>query len=80
MIKLNKRVSRVSHATIREAGKDRDIVIEIEPPGLVFFRAKGCKRRYGLPANALYMICLKAHVESERAAKRKLKCKNRKAK
>jgi len=54
MTALNKEISREAHATIREAGQDRPIVVSLKPPGLVGFRAKGCRRTYWLPVTACY--------------------------
>ncbi len=71
--KLNSSVTRESYATVRESGQDRQIIITIEPPSLLKFRAKGCRRSYALTANACYMLAVKAHVEHERNEKRKAK-------
>jgi len=73
MTDLRKPVSRVSRATVREQGRQRQIVITLEPPNLLWFRAKGCRRRYALTADICYQLAVKASV----AAQKRLKIKKR---
>jgi len=76
MTNLKKPVSRLSHGLIREAGAHRQIVITLEPPDLLYFRAKGCRKRYVLTADVCYALAVKAHVRDQK--KQKAKDKNRK--
>jgi len=71
MTSLKKPVRRESHRSIREAGKERPIIISIEPPGIVKLRAKGCRKSYSLPAEVCYVLAVKAHVAAEKKAKKK---------
>jgi len=71
MTNLTKPVSRVSNATIREAGRTREIVITLQPPSLLGFRAKGCRKTYWLPAAACYMQAVKADVAFQKKQKAK---------
>lgn len=81
MTDLKKPVSRVSRGLIRESGKLRQIVITLEPPSLLYFRAKGCRKRYPLTAEACYMTAVKVHVadlkKQEAKAKKKKKGKRK---
>ena len=52
MTNLTKKVRRLSAGKVFEAGKFRQIVVTIEPPCLLKFRAKGCRRSYSLTTAA----------------------------
>ncbi|MHC4121967.1 MAG: hypothetical protein ACYSSI_00205 [Planctomycetota bacterium] len=75
MTDLEKPVSRVSRGCIRECGKPREIVITLMPPNVLYFRAKGCRRKYALTAEACYMLAVKAHVADEKKLKKKARKK-----
>ena len=77
MTDLNKKVQRVSRGTVREVGQERQIVIGLEPPDILTFRAKGCRKKYSLTANVCYTMAVRAHVAAEKRAK-KAKKKKRK--
>lgn len=78
MTDLKKNISRVSRGLIREAGQHRQIVIELAPPDVLYFRAKGCRRKYSLTAEACYIMAVKAHVADEKKRKKAEKKKLRK--
>jgi hypothetical protein len=71
MTTLTKPVRRVATTTIREQGKNRNIVVVLRAPGLIGLRAAGCRREYQLPLDAVYAMAVKAHVASEKREKRK---------
>ncbi len=75
---LKKPVHRESAATIREAGKLRQIIISMEPPHLLGFRAKGCRKTYYLTAQACYMLAVKADVLSKSKQRKSKRGKPRK--
>lgn len=63
-------VKRETFGTVFDR-KRRAVIVSIEPPNLVGFRLKGTRRTYHLPSEKLFSIALKAHIEVEKAAKRK---------
>ncbi len=73
---LKKPIYRESNGDIREAGQLRPIIIILQPPNLIGFRAKGCRKVYYLPVDACYSMAVKA----EFAAMRREKLKNKKMK
>ena len=80
MTNLTKDVSRVSAGLIREVGQNREIVITLSPPDVLYFRAKGCRKRYSLTANRCYMLAVEAQVrydKKQKAKERKLKRQSR---
>ena len=72
---LKKPVSRVSRGMVFEAGKFRPVVITLEPPCILKFRAKGCKKSYSLTTDACYSMAVKADVADKKAAKKREKQK-----
>ncbi len=76
MTDLKKTVKRVSAGLVREAGKLRKVVVILESPNVIKFRAKGCRRAYSLTTDACYHLAIKAHVaDQRRQAKLKRKAK-----
>jgi len=71
MTVLKKPISRVSQSQVFEKGKLRDIVVILEPPGLLYFRAKGMRKKYALPVAACYTLAVRAHVKDEKKRKQK---------
>jgi hypothetical protein len=69
--KLNKPVARESAAIVHEGGRPRQIVVTLEPPYLLGFRAKGCRKTYYLTADACYSLAVKAHLLDEKRQKAK---------
>jgi hypothetical protein len=49
----------------------RDLIVGIEPPGIITFREKGTRRVYALGLRALFVRAVMDQVEAERATKRK---------
>jgi len=65
MTKLRTPVVRETHATQYERGRQREIVVSIEPPGLLGFRLKGTRRTVRIGVEAAYwfaMRCEAAHA------------------
>ena len=52
MTKLKRIVKRTGAGVVREAGKNREIVIILRPPNVLGFRAKGCRKEYQLTSEA----------------------------
>jgi len=63
---LKKPVKRVTTGIVREAGRDREVVVTLHPPKLIGFRAKGCRKEYFLPSDACYKLAVRAEVESNK--------------
>ena len=72
--RLNKPVTRESEAVVREAGQIRQIIVSLEPPFLLGFRAKGCRKTYYLTAQACYAMAIRAYALDQK----KQKAQNRK--
>ena len=66
MTDLERTVKRVSAGTVREAGKLRKVVVILESPNVIKFRAKGCRRSYSLTTDACYHLAIKAHVADQK--------------
>jgi len=58
---------------VREAGQMRPVVISLEPPYVLGFRAKGCRKTYKLTADVCYWLAVKAERQDKARQKRKLK-------
>lgn len=69
---IRKTVRRETRMQVCERGT-RNVIVSIEPPGIVGFRLKGTRRTYSLTADALYWLALKAHLAAERREKAKAK-------
>ena len=81
MTELKKPVSRVSQGKVFEAGKFRPVVVTLEPPYILKFRAKGCKKSYSLTTDACYSMAVKADVAAKKREKqRQAKLKKQKSK
>lgn len=74
MTNLTKTVKRVSAGLVHEAGNTRQIIIILQPPDVIGFRAMGCRKEYRLSAAGCYTMAVRAYVL---AAKRE-KVKQRK--
>jgi len=71
MTELKKPVRRVSGDSVFEAGKLRPVIITLEPPCVLKFRAKGCKKTYSLTIAACYSMAVKADIEAKKREKQK---------
>ena len=70
MAVLSRTVHRETTGSLLDTGKDRHVVVSVDPQlGLVSFRLKGTRRTYGLPATYLYMHALQKNVALEKARK-----------
>lgn len=77
MTRVTKPISRVTSSLIRERGKNREIVVHIEPRR-IGFRAKGCKRIYWLTADSCYVLAVRAKVRDDKKQKAKEKKERKK--
>ncbi|MCK5604737.1 hypothetical protein KAR91_22800 [Candidatus Pacearchaeota archaeon] len=81
MTNLTKPISRVAQpigdGVIREAGKLRQVVVTLQPPYILKFRAKGCKKSYSLTYAKCYTMAVKAHVADAKRLKKKKRVRGR---
>lgn len=71
MTKVNRKVRRLSTATVFSNGKRRPIVIELDPPGdTISFRLHGERRKYGLPVDWMYKTAAVKQAAIDRAERR----------
>ena len=70
MTDLRKPVKRVSRCTVREAGREREVVVILRPTNVIGFRAKGCRKEYQLTIDGCYTLAVKAHVAAKKREKR----------
>ncbi len=71
MTSVNRRIARETVAAVRERGRQRPVIVTIEPPGLVIgFRLKATRRTYTLPVETCYHLAVQAHVDAARRAKK----------
>ena len=70
MTKLTKPVRRETSSTVYERCQHRPVILTLEPPGLLAFRLKGCRRTYRLTVDGCYMMAVKADVEGARRERR----------
>jgi hypothetical protein len=76
VIGVTRKLKRVSSAAIHSAGRRRQIIIELAPPGdTVGFRLKGMRRTYRLPVGWCYTEAVKAELDRERAERRRARRK-----
>lgn len=73
MTRLKKSVSRVTADKVMEAGKVRQIIVTLEAPNLLYFRAKGCRKRYVLTAVVCYLMAVKAELRQKEREKKQTK-------
>jgi hypothetical protein len=72
MIGVGRKLKRESPAAIHSAGKRRQIIIELAPPGdTVGFRLKGTRKTYRLPVGWCYCEAVKAEIEREKLERRR---------
>ena len=80
MTELTKTVQRISARVVHEAGKLRPVVISLEPPSVLGFRAKGCRKTYKLTAEACYWLAVKAERRDKERQRQKRKAERHGAK
>lgn len=71
MTKLTKPVRRETLSRVYERCQHRAVILTVEPPGLLAFRLKGCRRTYRLTIDGCYMLAVKAEVEAIRRERKK---------
>ena len=62
--KLNERISFETRATVFERSKHREVIITLDPSGIISLRLKGTAREYDLTADACYCSAVKASVSA----------------
>jgi hypothetical protein len=74
MTAINRILKRETPATVRDAGRLRSIIVELQPQDpCLYLRQKGTRRRYALPYEAAYLYAVRLAVDSARREKRKKK-------
>ena len=77
MTHLTKPVKRTTAAMVREAGQARPVIVILQPPNLLGFRAKGCRKTYYLPAESCWSLAVKAETAAIQKQKRLEKQKSK---
>lgn len=75
MTKVRKTVYRETVGGILERGKNRPVIVSIEPPNIIGLRLKGMRKTFYLTAEGCFMQAVKAHVAAEKREKAKAKGK-----
>jgi len=75
MTKVTKPVYRETAGGIFSAGKERPVVVSLEPPNIIGFRLKGMRKTFYLTAEGCFMAALKAQMALEKKEQRKKKRK-----
>jgi hypothetical protein len=57
-----------TNATVFERSKARQVIVRVEPSGLISFRLKGTQRTYDLMADAGYHAAVKQDVRAKLAS------------
>ena len=65
MTMLKRKLTRETSATIFETGRQRAVMVSLEPPCLIGLRLKGTRRTFYLPVDRAYLAAVKAHVAAE---------------
>ena len=72
MALLTRTVTRETLATVFDQGRDRRVMVSVDPVGsVVVLRLKGTRRSYSLPASYLYVHAVKKSMTPERPARTK---------
>ena len=58
---LTKPVKRETSGLVLDRGMRR-VLVTLEPPNVLAFRAKGCRRTYRLTVEAVFTLAVQAHV------------------
>ncbi len=66
MTKLKQIVRRETFGTIYSQGKDREVIVSLEPPNVIGFRLKGTQQTYYLTSDGCYMAAVKAALATEK--------------
>lgn len=69
---IRKPVKRETIFQVPERGL-RNVIVSIEPPGIVGFRLKGMKTTYRLPSDYLWWVAMKAEIAFQKKEKAKAK-------
>jgi hypothetical protein len=64
--KLTRTLARETSATVFDQGKQRPVIVTLEPGGLVVLRLKGTRRAITFDAQSLYVRGVKAAVDGAR--------------
>ena len=64
-------LSKPVYRRVAQRSGARELIVGIEPPGILTFREKGTRRRYSLGLGALFVRAVMEAVDRERAEKRK---------
>ncbi len=68
MTKLKQIVQRETFGTVFSQGKDREVIVSLEPPNVIGFRLKGTRQTYYLTSDGCYMAAVKAAIALDKRA------------
>lgn len=71
--KVSKPVYRETRGSVYDGGKERPIIVSIEPGGVIGFRLKGKRQTYRLTVEFCFMSALKSQLIADKKEKRRLK-------
>ncbi len=75
---IRRPVTRETLVTVFDVGQRRNVLVTIDPlTGVVEFRLKGTRRRYGLPASYLYRLACQKDRSLQKARKAREKKKRK---
>lgn len=77
MTKLSKTVQRETSATVRDAGRVRQVIVSLEPTCLIGLRLKGTRTTYYLDAAGAWYAAVRAQAAAD-ARDRRQKRRQRK--
>ena len=73
MTRVKKKWSRETDSAVFEKGKNRQVIVTLEPGGVIGFRLKGTRKTYSLTTGRCHMMALKASILQEKREKSKRK-------
>jgi putative lipase involved disintegration of autophagic bodies len=62
--KLKERIFLETRATVFERSKQREVIVSLDPSGVIGLRLKGTTRTYDLRVDACYHSAVKAEVSA----------------
>ncbi len=73
MTRVKKKWSRETDCSVFERGRKRQVIVTLEPGGVIGFRLKGTRKTYCLTTARCHMMALSASIMQEKKEKSKRK-------
>ncbi len=70
MTKIKTKVERETFGTIFSQGKEREVIVTLQPPNVIGFRLKGSQDTYYLTTEGCYMVAIQAEAASAKRARK----------